>query len=135
MPFTDRRTILGAAAMLPVVAGATSGRVLAETASTEAQKPAGGPAAPPHVTRMLAQYLVSAKYDDLPANVRKEGVRTLLNWVGVAVGGSHHQRDHITGAALTPVFCPAPASPFPRRPRLDIMNAARTNGRSWHSSF
>jgi hypothetical protein len=43
------------------------------------------------VTGTLARYLVTAAYGDLPAHVRKEGVRTLLNWVGVAIGGSHHE--------------------------------------------
>src|SRR4051812_19209358 len=80
---TDRRTLLQAAAALPL---ATVG-----ASSAFAQAPAATPAAPPkEVTRALARYLVTATYDDLPANVRKEGVRTLLNWVGVAIGGSHH---------------------------------------------
>jgi hypothetical protein len=52
------------------------------------------------VTRALAHYLVTATYDDLPANARKEGVRTLLNWVGVAIGGSRHQTVEIAVAAL-----------------------------------
>jgi 2-methylcitrate dehydratase PrpD len=132
MPFTDRRTMLRAAAMLPVIAGATS-RALAETTSTESQKPVAGPAAPPpHVTRILAQYLVSAKYDDLPANVRKEGVRTLLNWAGVAIGGSRHQTVDIAASALGPFSGPSQASLLGRRERFDIMNAAFINGVSSH---
>jgi 2-methylcitrate dehydratase PrpD len=132
MPFTDRRTMLRAAAMLPVIAGATS-RALAETTSTETQKPVAGPAAPPpHVTRILAQYVVSAKYDDLPANVRKEGVRTLLNWVGVAIGGSRHQTVDIAASALGPFSGPSQASLLGRRERFDIMNAAFINGVSSH---
>src|SRR5487761_2074346 len=39
MPFTDRRTILRAAATLPVFAGLTSGAASAQATSTEAQKP------------------------------------------------------------------------------------------------
>jgi 2-methylcitrate dehydratase PrpD len=127
MPFTSRRTMLRAAAMLPVVAGTGSGSALAEIASTEAQKPA-----PPHVTRILAQYVVGAKHDDLPANVRKEGVRTLLNWVGVAIGGSHHQTVDIAASALEPFSGPLQASLFGRHERFDIMNAAFINGVSSH---
>ena len=41
-------------------------------------------AAPPHVTRILAQYVVSAKYDDLPANARKY-LERLQALVGVPI--------------------------------------------------
>jgi 2-methylcitrate dehydratase PrpD len=132
MPFTDRRTLLRAAAALPVVAATTSGQVLAEAASTETPKPAAAPAAPPHVTKILAHYVVNAKYDDLPANVRKEGVRTLLNWVGVAIGGSHHETVDIAASALGPFSGPLQASLFGRHERFDIMNAAFINGVSSH---
>jgi 2-methylcitrate dehydratase PrpD len=133
MPLTDRRTILHAAAMLPVIAGATSTTALAETTSAEAPKPAAAPAAPPPpVTRILAHYIVSARYEDLPANVRKEGARTLLNWVGVGIGGSHHQTVDIAASALAPFSGPAQASLLGRRERFDIMNAAFINGVSSH---
>ena len=133
MPFTDRRTILRAAATLPVIASVTSGRASAQATTGELQKPAA-PAAnpPPHATRILAQYIVNAKYDDLPENVRKEGVRTLLNWTGVAIGGSHHQTVDIAVSALAPFSGPAQASLFGRRERFDIMNAAFINGVSSH---
>ena len=130
MPFTNRRTILRAAAALPVVAGLRSKPAAAEAA--EAQKPAAVPAAPPEVTRILAHYVVTSGYDGLPANVRKEGVRTLLNWVGVAIGGSHHQTVDIAASALAPFSGPAQASLFGRRERFDIMNAAFLNGVSSH---
>jgi hypothetical protein len=85
---TDRRTLLQAAAALPLV---TAVGTLASEQQAFAQAPkatsAPASAAPAKdVTRTLAHYLVTAKYDDLPAEVRKEGVRTLLNWVGVAIG-------------------------------------------------
>ena len=35
--------------------------------------------------------MVNAKDDDLPANVHKEGGRTLVYWVGVAIGGLRHE--------------------------------------------
>ena len=39
--------------------------------------------------------MVNAKYDDLPASVRKEGLRTLPNWVGVAIGGLRHETAEV----------------------------------------
>jgi 2-methylcitrate dehydratase PrpD len=124
MPITDRRTVLQTAAALPLAAAATAPPFVASAGAA--------PAPAKDVTRSLARYLVTATYDDLPANVRKEGVRTLLNWVGVAIGGSHHETVDIAVAALAPFSGPAQASLFGRRERFDIMNAAFINGVSSH---
>src|SRR5689334_7236748 len=64
------------------------------------------------VTRTLARYLVNARYEDLPENVRKEGVRTLLNYAGVAIGGSHHETVDIAVSALAPFSGPPQAGLF-----------------------
>lgn len=129
MSIVDRRTLLQGAATLPLVAAAPAA-VVAQTSGTT---PAPATAAPvKDVTRTLARYIVNAGYDDLPANVRKEGVRTLLNWVGVAIGGSHHQTVDIAVSALAPFSGPQQASLFGRRERFDIMNAAFLNGVSSH---
>jgi len=124
---TDRRTFLQTAAALPL-ATAASRAAFAEgaPAAPAASAPAKG------VTHALAHYVVTASYDDLPANVRKEGVRTLLNWVGVAIGGSRHQAVESAVAALAPFSGPQQASLFGRRERFDIMNAAFINGVSSH---
>ena len=91
MPATDRRTLMQTAAAVPIVMAAT-GPALSQT--TEAASGADANRAPAKgVTRALARYLVTATYDALPANVRKEGVRTLLNWVGVAIGGSRDRKS------------------------------------------
>jgi 2-methylcitrate dehydratase PrpD len=130
MPITDRRTLMQTAAAVPIAMAAT-GPALPQT--TEAASGADANRAPAKgVTRALARYLVTATYDDLPANVRKEGVRTLLNWVGVAIGGSRHQTIEIAVAALSPFSGPAQASLLGRRERFDIMNAAFINGVSSH---
>src|SRR5262245_40482948 len=126
MSITDRRSLLQAAAALPLAASAAS-TALAQTPAEPAK-----PAPAKDVTRKLAHYLVGAKYEDLPASVRKEGVRTLLNWVGVAIGGSRHQTVDIAVAALAPFSGPAQASLFGRHERFDIMNAAFINGVSSH---
>jgi len=62
----------------------------------------------------------------------KRACATLLNWVGVAIGGSHHQTVDIAVSALSPFSGPAQASLFGRRERFDIMNAAFINGVSSH---
>jgi 2-methylcitrate dehydratase PrpD len=130
MPITDRRTLLQAAAALPISAATTT--IAFAQASESAPAVQAKPAPAKDVTRTLAHYIVSANYDDLPPNVRKEGVRTLLNWVGVAIGGSRHQTVDIAVSALAPFSGPAQASLFGRRERFDIMNAAFLNGVSSH---
>jgi 2-methylcitrate dehydratase PrpD len=84
------------------------------------------------VTRTLAEYVVNARYEDLPASVCKEGVRTMLNWVGVALGGSQHPAVSNALSALSPFSGPPQAGILGRRDRLDIMNAALINGISSH---
>ena len=84
------------------------------------------------VSRMLAHYIVSTKPADLPAPVRKEAARTLLNWVGCAVGGSRHETVGIAISALTPFSGTGQASILGRKERLDILNAALINGISSH---
>jgi 2-methylcitrate dehydratase PrpD len=129
MAMTDRRAFMQAAAALPVIAATEAAFAQAPNAAPAVQ---AKPAPAKNVTRELAHYIITADYDDLPANVRKEGVRTLLNWVGVAIGGSHHQTVDIAVAALAPFSGPAQASLFGRRERFDIMNAAFLNGVSSH---
>jgi len=90
-----------------------------------------GPAAT-GVTARLSRYVADAKYDDLPAGVRKEAVRTLLNYVGCAVGGSNEETVEIAVAALGPFSGPPRAAVFGRRERFDPINAAFVNGASCH---
>jgi 2-methylcitrate dehydratase PrpD len=86
----------------------------------------------PGVTRALARYLVQARYEDLPPAVRREGVRTLVNWVGAAVGGSHHETIDKAVTALAPLSGAAHAGILGRSERFDVMNAAFINGVSSH---
>jgi 2-methylcitrate dehydratase PrpD len=84
------------------------------------------------VTRKLAHYVVSAKAGDVPSAVRKEATRTLLNWVGCAVGGSRHETLDIAISALAPFSGPGQATVLGRRERLDVLHASLMNGISSH---
>lgn len=118
-------TVLVVAAAAPLIPVATPAADRESVASAPNQTGQG-------VTHALARYIVGARYEDLPTNVRKEGVRTLLNYVGVAVGGSHHATVDRAIAAVAPFSGPKQASLFGRNERLDIMNAAFINGISSH---
>jgi 2-methylcitrate dehydratase PrpD len=88
--------------------------------------------APPDATGTLARYIVAARFEDLPQAARTEAARSLLNWMGVAVGGSHHETVEIALAAVAPFAGAAQAGLFGRKERLDVMNAAFLNGISSH---
>ncbi len=131
MARVSRRSFLGvaaasAAALLPR-------RVMAvtEPAMTGPRDPAR-PAESEGVTRRLARWVIQTRHEDLPAGVRKEATRTLLNYVAVAVGGSHHEAVEIAVGALSPFSGPGQAGLFGRSERLDILNASLVNGVSSH---
>ena len=113
---------------------ASAGLALTGVVPRQSPVPAPAPAAAAatDVTRHLAKYVVSAKAADLPGPVRKEAARTVLNWMGAALGGSRHETVDNAIAALSPFSGPAQASVLGRKERLDIMHAALMNGISSH---
>jgi 2-methylcitrate dehydratase PrpD len=84
------------------------------------------------VTRRLARYVIAAQPQDLPEAVRKSAARTLLNWMGCAVGGSRHETVDIAVAALAPFSGPGHATLLGRKERTDALNAALINGIASH---
>ncbi len=85
-----------------------------------------------NVTRTLARYLVSARYEDIPRAIRHEASRALLNWLGCAIGSARHETVERMLAALTPFGGPPQAGVLGRGERLDILHAALVNGVSSH---
>jgi 2-methylcitrate dehydratase PrpD len=126
----DRRQFVGAgavglAALMPHTLAAESGR-------PSSSAPSASDDAPDNVTRTLASYVVHARPEDLPAAVRAEACRTLLNWAGCAVGGSHQDAVDIAVRALLPFSGPKLATLLGRGERMDILHAALINGISSH---
>ena len=117
----DRRGFLRASA----IAGAA--------ASVSAAEPPQPAVTPPHdVTRLLAAWAVSSRKEDVPAAIRREALRTVLNWTGCAVGGSRHEAVDIAIRTLKPFSGPEQASVLGRKERLDVLNASLMNGISSH---
>jgi len=110
--------------------------VMAAGAAATTVQAANAQSAPPpitsSVTRILAEYITGARFEDMPANVRREGQRTLLNYVGVAVGGSRHETVDRALKALAPFTGSPEANVLGRGERLDTLNAALVNGISSH---
>ncbi len=87
---------------------------------------------PNNVTRELARFIRETSFDDLPDAVRHEAGRTLINWIGCAIGGANHETVARAIEALAPFFGPPQAALLGRRERTDVLHAALINGISSH---
>jgi 2-methylcitrate dehydratase PrpD len=81
----------------------------------------------PGATERLAQFVAGSRWDDIPADVRREGVRALLNIVGCALGGARDEAVEIAVSVLAPFFGPPQATLVGRRERPDALHAAFLN--------
>jgi len=81
----------------------------------------------PRVTEQLADFIAGSRWEDIPAPVRHEGVRTLLNFVGCALGGSQDEAVSLAARVLRPYFGREQASLIGRHERADALNAAFLN--------
>ncbi len=137
----ERRTLLrssaGAAAAALVTGGAmAAGQGTGDVTDKPAAAPPPGaaPKGPPAepVTRIIARYAATAPVEQIPAPVRREAARTLLNWAGAAVGGSRQGAPSHAVAALLPFSGPPQSTLFGRKERFDPLHAALINGISSH---
>ena len=83
-------------------------------------------------TRTLAEYVVSSDWDDVPADVRHEAARSLVNYLGCALGGSADPAVTTAIRALGPYSGPPTSAVLGRTDRLDPLHAALMNGISSH---
>lgn len=85
-----------------------------------------------NITRDLARFVVQSRFEDIPAAACREAKRSVVNWMGCALGGAHHDAVNIALASLMPFAGPPQATVLGRRERLDILHAALVNGISAH---
>lgn len=86
----------------------------------------------PNVTQILGDWVVNLKGSDIPADVRREGLRTFVNWVGCAVGGASHETTDRALAAVMPFSGKATSTVLGRTEKLDALHAALLNGITSH---
>lgn len=97
--------------------------------SNEALKPAS---AEMPVTKILADFVTNFDSASLPAEVRHQVARGLVNWAGCAVGGSRHAAVTNALAAFSPFMGVGQSSVLGRSERVDALHAALLNGISSH---
>jgi 2-methylcitrate dehydratase PrpD len=86
----------------------------------------------PAVTRELARFAALTKSAEIPAAARREATRSLVNWMGCALGGSRHEAIGIALETLAPLAGPPQATVIGRGRRVDCLHAALLNGMSAH---
>ncbi len=84
------------------------------------------------ITRELARYVISSDFNKVPVSARREAIRSLVNWVGCAVGGARHDAVERALAALAEFSTLPQATVLGRRERLDLLHATLVNGISSH---
>jgi len=83
-------------------------------------------------TWQLADFVTASAPGDIPADVRAEAKRAILNYLGCALGGSIEPALDTAIAVLEPFSGPANATVLGRRERFDELNAALLNGIGSH---
>jgi 2-methylcitrate dehydratase PrpD len=101
----------------------TSNRASAE------QKPA--PVLGPY-THALAEFVARTEPRAIPADVRREACRALLNYLGCALGGSREPALDLAVRVLQPYSGERSAAVLGRRERFDPLNASLLNGIGSH---
>jgi 2-methylcitrate dehydratase PrpD len=87
----------------------------------------------PPVTRLLADFVARHPSRGWSDAVEHEAHRTLLNWIGCAVGAAHHPAVDAAIAGLQMLEPSAQASVLGRPEKLDMAGAALVNGISSHT--
>ena len=80
-----------------------------------------------HITNRLAQFVAGSQWETIPSEVRREGVRGLLNFVGCALGGARDEAMDIAIKVLAPFFGAPEAIVIGRGERPDTLHAAFLN--------
>ena len=82
------------------------------------------------ITRTLARYAATSRFEDLPPSVRHEGLRAFVNYIGCAAGGSREPDIDIMLRFLSEFNGSTEATVIGRCERLDMLNATFINAMS-----
>ncbi|KIL45155.1 MmgE/PrpD family protein [Jeotgalibacillus soli] len=84
------------------------------------------------VTKLLVQNIVRTKTSDIPENVKLHGKRSLLNWMGAAIGASTHPSVDMVLALKEDINSADQVSIFGRTEKVDLLLGSLINGMSSH---
>lgn len=84
------------------------------------------------VTQNLVKNIVNTPYADLPENVLKHAKKSIVNWLGVAIGASTHPSVEMALALKEDVGAVEQVSILGRKEKADILLASLINGMASH---
>jgi 2-methylcitrate dehydratase PrpD len=87
----------------------------------------------PPITRILAEFVATHPSQAWDAGVERQAHRTLLNWIGCAIGASRHATVEAALEAVRELAPSAQATILGRTERVDIASAAMLNGIASHT--
>lgn len=87
----------------------------------------------PPITRILAEFIVNHPSRGWSDTVEHEAHRTFMNWLGCAVGASHHEAAQAALDAVSMLQPAAQATILGRQEKVDIGSAALINGITSHT--
>lgn len=83
-------------------------------------------------TKTLVHHVLNTKAEDIPEDVLEHGKKSFLNWMGVAIGASHHESVDMVLALKEDLNGGEQVSIMGRKEKVDIMLATLVNGMSSH---
>ncbi len=87
----------------------------------------------PPITQILANFVANHPTRGWSHAVDHEAHRTLMNWVGCAVGAAHHEAGNAALAAVNILQPSSQATILGRKEQVDIASAALINGITSHT--
>ena len=87
----------------------------------------------PPITRTLAQFVAAHPSRGWNDGVEREAARTVLNWIGCAIGAARHPAAVAALAAINELGPSAQATVIGRSERVDMASAALINGITSHT--
>lgn len=84
------------------------------------------------LTKQLASNIINTTYDKIPQNVREHGIRSMYNWLGVAIGAAYHESVDMALSVASAIESAGQAQILGRNERADLLQATFINGMSSH---
>ncbi|WP_142828545.1 MmgE/PrpD family protein [Planococcus soli] len=84
------------------------------------------------VTKILVENILKTSIKEIPEDVRQHGKKSLLNWMGVAIGASSHPSVDMVLALKEDTQSAEQVSIFGRTEKVDLLLASLINGMSSH---
>ena len=83
-------------------------------------------------TKTLVQNVMKTKMSGIPEEVKLHGKRSLFNWMGVAIGASHHPSVDMVLGLKEDINSAEQVSIFGRTEKVDLLLGSLINGMSSH---